>query len=66
MAKQVKKLRVSATDLSHEVVGALADRFRSHPITIRRWCEKGDARLTSDLAKEVLQEKNIELDLSER
>lgn len=66
MAKQEKKLRVMATALSHEVVGALADKFDSHPITIRRWCEKRDARLTSDLAKAVLEKKNIELDLTER
>lgn len=51
-------------ELSFEVMGALADKFGNTPLTIQRWAEKRDIRLTSDIAREVLEEKNIELVLS--
>lgn len=64
MAKQSKKLRVKAEELSFEVMGALADKLGKDPLTIKRWAKAKDIRLTSDIAREVLEEKNIELVLS--
>jgi hypothetical protein len=61
MAKHTKKVRMKPSELSFEVMGALAVKFGNTPLTIQRWAEKRDVRLTSDIAKEVLEEKNIEL-----
>jgi len=36
-------------------VGALADAFRKSIITIQRWIDKNDDRLTSDKAKSALK-----------
>lgn len=45
--------------LSQEVIGALADAFGKSILTIRRWVNKNDDRLTSEKAKEVFTRKNI-------
>lgn len=42
------------------VVGALADAFNTHFISIERWAAKGDDRLTSDKAKSVYAQLNWE------
>lgn len=60
MAKQIKKVTQSdPVALPFEVIGALADRFGKDPLTIKRWVEKKDIRLTTDMAKEVFAEKKI-------
>lgn len=46
--------------LPFEVIGALADAFDKSPLTIQRWVENGDDRLTSDKAKKVFISKNID------
>ncbi|HYE53710.1 MAG TPA: hypothetical protein VD996_02670 [Chitinophagaceae bacterium] len=50
--------------LPKKVIGALADAFDRSPLTIQRWVEKGDVRLTSDPAKKVFAEENIQLELN--
>lgn len=45
--------------LSLEVIGALADAFGKSVLTIRRWVNNNDDRLTSEKAKEVFSRKNI-------
>jgi hypothetical protein len=60
MAKQTKKVQTSRPALSNEVIGALADAFKKDPLTIRRWIIKDSVLLTTDKAKRVFAEKNIE------
>lgn len=61
MAKHAKKVTaVPARELPLEVIGALADKFGKDFLTIRRWVKAKDDRLTSDRAKEVFAEKNID------
>lgn len=45
--------------LSQEVIGALADAFGRSALTIERWIEKKDIRLTTDKAKEVFARKGV-------
>lgn len=45
--------------LTNEVIGALADAFNKSCLTIQRWVEKNDDRLTSERAKQVFASKNI-------
>jgi hypothetical protein len=52
----------SVQQLSHEVIGALADTFGKSPLMIRRWIEKMDDRLISDKAREVFKRKGIDWD----
>lgn len=60
MSKQDKKTaEPESTGLPYEVIGALADRFKKSPLTIQRWVEARDDRLTSDKAREVFAEKNV-------
>jgi hypothetical protein len=54
-----KKTINSKQQLSQEVIGALADAFGKSVLTIRRWVNKNDDRLTSEKAKEVFARKNI-------
>lgn len=61
MAKRAKKAIIPvAPKLPFEVIGALADKFGKDILTIRRWIKAKDDRLTSDKAKEVFTEKNID------
>ena len=60
MAKQTKKVDQPKPTLPFEVIGALADTFGKDPLTIKRWIDAGDDRLTTDKAKKVFAEKNIE------
>jgi hypothetical protein len=62
MAKQTKKphQQNQALPVSNEVIGALADEFQKDPLTIKRWVLAKDIRLTTDKAKKVFAEKNIE------
>lgn len=61
MAKQAKKVtHKSQPALSAEVIGALADKFGKSFLTMKRWVEAKDDRLTGTKAKEVFAEKNIE------
>lgn len=46
--------------LPYAVIGALADTFQVHPFTIERWMETRDDRLTSDKAKAVFNEWDID------
>lgn len=59
MAKQTKKVPQVKPSLPFEVIGALADAFKKDPLTIKRWVDKDDDRLTTDKAKKVFAEKNI-------
>lgn len=61
MSKQAKKVtkRLPA-ELPAEVIGALADKFGKSFLTIQRWARRKDDRLTSDKAKKVFTEKNID------
>jgi len=60
MAKQIKKVdQTQPVTLPFEVIGALADKFKKDPLTIKRWVDRKDIRLTTDMAKEVFAEKNI-------
>lgn len=61
MAKQAKKeTQQTQRSLPAEVIGALADKFGKSFLTMQRWVSANDDRLTSDKAKEVFAEKNIE------
>lgn len=40
-----------------EIIGALADAFGKSFLTIQRWFDSSDDRLTSDKAKKVYEEK---------
>lgn len=44
-------------EFTNEQIGALADAFGKSLLTIQRWIEKKDDRLTSDKAKRVLMKK---------
>jgi len=46
--------------LPYGVIGHLADVFGVHPFTIERWLENLDDRLTSDKAKAVFAEWDID------
>jgi hypothetical protein len=60
MSNQSKKRSKQAEPaLPAEVIGALADKFGKSYLTMQRWVEKKDDRLTTDKAKEVFAEKNI-------
>ena len=54
-----KKSKEQQPELSQEVLGALADAFGKSVLTISRWIRKKDDRLTSDKAKEVFAQKNV-------
>lgn len=54
-----KKANSNKQELSQEVIGALADAFGKSALTIRRWVNKKDERLTSEKAKQVFSRKNI-------
>ena len=60
MANQDKMVQTERPTLSNEVIGALADAFDKDPLTIRRWIEKDSVMLTTDIAKKVFAEKNID------
>lgn len=49
----------SVQQYSQEVIGALADAFGKSALTIQRWIDKKDIRLTSDPAKKVFAQKGI-------
>ena len=46
--------------LSKEVMGALADALGVSFLTIQRWVNKKDIRLTTEKAREVFQKKGID------
>lgn len=50
--KQKKTSEIPA-EFDKTLIGALADAFDKSFITIERWIESGDDRLTSEKAKEV-------------
>jgi hypothetical protein len=52
------------TIIPKEVIGALADAFGKSVITIERWVNKNHDILTSEKAKEVFKNKNIEWPLA--
>lgn len=54
-----KKTTSTKVELSQEVIGALADAFGKSMLTIRRWVNKRDDRLTSEKAKQVFERKNV-------
>jgi len=60
MANRYKKVRAQRPALTNEIVGALADAFKKDPLTIRRWIKKDSVMLTTDIAKKVFSEKNID------
>lgn len=46
-------------EIPFRIIGALADAFKKSPLTIQRWVEADDSRLTSDKAKEVYKEEGF-------
>ena len=60
MANDDKKVAIDRPILSNEVIGALADAFKKSPLTIQRWVEDDNILLTTDIAKKVFAEKNID------
>lgn len=45
------------TNYTNKQIGALADAFGKSLLTIQRWIEKNDDRLTSEKAKKALTER---------
>jgi len=54
MTKKRTTAKTKKLPLNFMQIGALADAFKSHPMSIIRWINSGDQRLTSDLAKQTL------------
>ena len=50
---------IEKQQVPQEIIGALADAFHKSPLTIKRWIEKNDDRLTSEKAKKVFARKNF-------
>lgn len=64
MAKQAKKEEtITEQAIPAQVIGALADKFGKSFLTIQRWIEAKDIRLTTPMAQEVFADNNIEWDL---
>lgn len=51
----MKQVNFQEPVVSFEVIGALADAMEKSPLTIQRWIEKKDIRLTCAKAIEVLE-----------
>jgi hypothetical protein len=60
MANEDKKGTSTRPVLSNEVIGALADAFGKSTLTIQRWVNADSILLTTETAKKVFAEKNIE------
>ncbi len=45
-----------------KIIGALADAFGKSPLTIQRWVEANDDRLTSKKAIEVYQKEGFQVE----
>lgn len=51
--------KINRKEYPKEFIGALADAMSRDFLTINRWLEKGDIRLTTDAAKEVFKKYNL-------
>lgn len=53
------KMTLDKAEIPQRIVGALADEFKKSPLTIQRWIEAVDDRLTSDKAKAVYKKEGF-------